>query len=304
MRSVEVLVVDGSPSDVFAAHRAVWSELRLRHLSPDADLRCLNGKVAGVLTGLRCATAERVVIADDDVRWDDAGLRRAAALLDEAELVRPQNYFDPVPWHACWDTSRTLVNRALGADYPGTLAVRRSVVLDAGGYDGDVLFENLELIRTVRRVGGRERNAVDLYVARRPPSLRRFLSQRVRQAYDDFALPARMAIALSLLPTATWLCVSHHTAVLAVRAALGIGLAELGRRRSGGASVFPVAASALAPLWIGERAVCAWLAVASRCVLGGCHYRGQVIRRAASSSSAPGRPGTTCSVGVGGRARP
>ena len=32
----------------------------------------------------------------------------------------------------------------------------------AGGYDGDVLFENLELIRTVRARGGEEAVALDL----------------------------------------------------------------------------------------------------------------------------------------------
>ena len=92
------------------------------------------------------------MIADDDVRYDEAALTAVHRLLGRADLVRPQNYFDPLPWHAWWDTGRTLLNRALGADYPGTLAVRRSTFLAMGGYDPDVLFENLELIRTVRGV--------------------------------------------------------------------------------------------------------------------------------------------------------
>ena len=41
---------------------------------------------------------------------------------------------------------------------------------------------------------------LDLYVARRPPSAEHFLSQRVRQAYDDFAIPARMATGWLVLP--------------------------------------------------------------------------------------------------------
>jgi hypothetical protein len=38
-----------------------------------------------------------------DERWecyDGASLRRLLDLLDEFDLVRPQNYFDPLPWHA------------------------------------------------------------------------------------------------------------------------------------------------------------------------------------------------------------
>ncbi len=97
---------------------------------------------------------ERVVVADDDVRYDPLTLARVVEALDDADLVRPQNVFDPAPWHARWDTGRTLLNRALGADHPGTCAVRRSTFVRMGGYDGDVLFENLELARTVRRPVG------------------------------------------------------------------------------------------------------------------------------------------------------
>lgn len=81
-----------------------------------------NGKVNGVLTGIRAATSEYVIIADDDER----ALSRVLALLDHADLVIPQNYFRPLPWHAAWDSARSLMNRALGTDYPGTLAVRRT----------------------------------------------------------------------------------------------------------------------------------------------------------------------------------
>jgi hypothetical protein len=76
----------------------------------------------------------RELIADDDVRYDAAGLDRMRALLDGADLVRPQNYFHPLPWHARWDTARTLLNRSLGGDYPGTFGVRLSTFRRMGGY--------------------------------------------------------------------------------------------------------------------------------------------------------------------------
>jgi hypothetical protein len=39
---------------------------------------------------------------------------------------------------------------------------------------------------------------------------------------------------------------------------------------------------AFTPLWMAERAVCAWLAVGSRLVWGGIRYRGRVLRMAAT----------------------
>ena len=278
----EVIVVDGSPPAVFAANAEAWGDLAT-HVPPAEDERWLMGKVSGVRTGLRLASRERVVIADDDVRYDPEALRRAARLLDEHDLVRPQNYFGRLPWHARWDTARTLLNRAFGRDYPGTLAVRRSRVLATGLYDGDVLFENLELIRTVRAHGGRAVSPLDLYVARMPPSAAHFWGQRTRQAYDDFALPLRMALWLAVVPLLLLAAGRRRPGPAVAAAGLSVAAAERGRRRAGGAAIFPATSSLLAPVWILERGVCAWLALLQRLRFGGVRYGDSVIRRAAHS---------------------
>lgn len=290
----EVIVVDGSEGEVFAANGAAFSP-HATHVPPAEGEEWPMGKVAGVRTGVGLSSHERVVIADDDVRYEPAALRRVAALLDEHDLVRPQNYFARLPWHARWDTARTLLNRAFGRDYPGTLAVRRSRMLAMGMYEGDVLFENLELIRTVRAHGGSVASPLDLYVARVPPSAAHFWGQRIRQAYDDFALPPRMALWLAVLPLLVldWrVCKPMVDKVAQPRcrarlapaaAALAIALAELGRRRAGGRRVFPATSSLLAPVWILERGVCAWLAVFQRLRFGGVRYGDAVIRTPAHS---------------------
>jgi hypothetical protein len=281
----EKIVVDGSPPDLFARHATAFAGVAL-HIPPDPDLGFLMGKVDGVVTGVRRASRSRVVIADDDVRYSPAALRRTLALLDHADLIRPQNFFEPLSWHARWDTARTLLNRVFSGDlerpvgdFPGTLALRRGLFLAAGGYDGNVIFENLELIRTVRAAGGRELAPLDLYVARRPPSSAHFLSQRVRQAYDDFALPLRMGAALGLLPGI--LMARRRPAALLAAAAAAVAVAEAGRRRAGGRDVFPVSGALMAPLWLLERGACAWLALGRR-LTGGVPYRGVRIPRAAT----------------------
>jgi len=272
----DITVVDGSTDLVFAAHHRAWSA-SVRHIRPD-PWPGHNGKVAGVVTGVFRARHQRVIIADDDVRYTPQQIRAIAALLDEADLVRPQNIFDPLPWHARWDTARTLINRAFGADYPGTFALRSEVFRRMGGYDGDVLFENLQMIRTFRAAGARELRAGDLYVRRLPPTVGRFLHQRVRQAYDDFAQPARLIWELSWLPSAIAAAATRPRGLgyVAVTACL---IAELGRRRHGGAEHFRIGSSLWAPAWVAERAVCVWIAVANRAV-GGVRYAGSRITRA------------------------
>jgi hypothetical protein len=279
---LEVIVVDGSPPEVFEANAAFWPSCL--HIAPAPARRVANGKVWGVLTGLDRASCDKVIIADEDVRYDAESLSRALLLLDDAEVVRPQNYFEPLPWHAVWDTGRTLLNRAFDADWPGTLAVRRRLLERTNGYDGNCLFENLELVRTVIAAGGREARPLDLFVRRQPCDVSHFLSQRIRQAYDEFARPGRLAGQLALLPGAALMLAFRPRLFLLALAAVW-SAAEYGRRRERGTSVFPFLASLAAPLWLTERAVCSWLAVVSRLRYGGIRYHGIVISAAATPAS-------------------
>lgn len=277
----QVIVVDGSPPPLFERHHVRWIDLCM-HVPPDEDLRFANGKVNGVHTGMRKAKDESVIIADDDVRYDAPGLAAVTSLLGTAELVRPQNYFDPCPWHAQWDTARILLSRAFGRDWPGTFGIRASTFRDMGGYDGDVLFENLELVRTVQASKGRVSNPLGLYVRRVPPTTHKFWSQRVRQAYDEFARPWLLALWLAIIPTAIVLALLAPAAPFLI-AAFGIAAAEYGRRRGGGHRVFSPIASLLAPAWLIERGVTSWAAVIVRIFHGGIGYGGITIARAATS---------------------
>jgi hypothetical protein len=242
--------------------------------------------VVGVLTGVRAARHERLVLADDDVRYSAERLREVVNRLDDADLVRPQNYFRELPWHARWDTARSLINRAFGSDYPGTLAVRRSILESTNGYSSEALFENLELIRTIHAAGGREARADDVFVARIPPTARHFLGQRVRQAYDSFAQPVRLAAELAILPLAAYAAGRPHRLLAGIGAL--IALAEVGRRRQGGRPVFPATSALWAPLWALERGICIWLAVLSR-LRGGVPYAGGRMKLAAHSEAWLGR---------------
>jgi hypothetical protein len=278
----EVLVVDGSDPAVLDAHRRAFPA-GVAVLPPEQ--RTPMGKVGGVLTGMRRASWPDVVVADDDVRYDASSLRRVHELLQRADVVRPANHFDPLPWHARVDTGRILLNRVLGGDWPGTLGVKRDRLLGADGYDGGAMFENLELVRTVRAAGGTEVVAPDVLVRRLPPTTDHFLGQRVRQAYDELARPWRLAAFLAVVPAVAALVARRRWGSLATGVVAVVVTAEAGRRRAGGRRVFPATSSLLAPVWVAERAVCSWLALWAR-VRGGVPYRDGRLRKAASSPRA------------------
>lgn len=279
VRWCDITVVDGSTDPGVEDRWATWSP-SVRILRPAARWAGANGKVVGSMTGLEAARHEQVVIADDDVRYTREALTALVRALDGADLVVPQNHPTRWTWWVWWEAGRVLLNRAVSTDWPGTAALRRSTALAMGGWCPDVLFENLEMARTVEAFGGVVCHRPDLLVARHPPTMQHFVAQRLRQAYEDQAVPARLAAQLSVLPALLALGRRPHRLGAAV---LGlVALAELGRRRDGAAAHFHPAAPLAAPVWLVERGLLSWAALVAR-ARGGLPYHGRRIRLPAHS---------------------
>src|SRR3954452_20470239 len=83
----EVLVVDGSPSPVFKQHDECWRGV-CRHERVDRSFGFLNDKVNGIHTGVRLAITEKIILADDDIRYTVAEIDRVCELLVDFEVVR------------------------------------------------------------------------------------------------------------------------------------------------------------------------------------------------------------------------
>jgi hypothetical protein len=141
------------------------------------------------------------------------------------------------------------------------------------------MFENLELERTLGARGGSVVVDLGLVVDRDPPTPRHFLGQRVRQAYDELARPAHLAVELAVVP----IVVTGGRRAAGAIALGSVALAEVGRRRAGGREHFPPTSALWAPVWVAERAVTSWLALGSRVLLGGVRYRDGRLRDAATS---------------------
>src|SRR5688572_7456227 len=194
-----VLIVDGSSSQVFQPHHEAWNSLSC-HEKVDRSFGYLNDKVNGIHTGVNLAATEKIILADDDIRYAPAEIDRVCDLLDNFEVVRPQNFLAPLPWWARMEAARMLINRATLriADYPGTCAFRRESMLRVGHYDGDVLFDNEEIIRHFARAGASISYATNLFVQKRPPRFRKWIEQRPRQAYEDFGMRTKTALFFGL----------------------------------------------------------------------------------------------------------
>ena len=280
----DVLVVDGSPASVLEQHHEVWHSLS-RHEEVDRSFGYLNDKVNGIHTGVNLASSEKIILADDDIRYAPSEIDRVCALLDDFEVVRPQNFLSPLPWWARMEAARMLVNRATlrTADYPGTCAFRRATMLRAGHYDGDVLFDNEEIIRHFASEGATIDYATNLFVQKRPPTWQKWFEQRPRQAYEDFGLRTKTALFFSVLPLAILVAFAAGVKGIAffagAIAALAITLAAIGRRRGTAAQHFPLSVCLFAPLWIFERALSTYWALAWHLTHGGYPFGDRILSK-------------------------
>lgn len=280
----EVLVVDGSPEEVFREHERVFGQA-CRHVGVNRRFGYLNDKVNGIHTGFELSTSEKIIVADDDIRYSRESLKQVCTLLDEYEVVRPQNFLRPMPWWALLEASRMLINRALlpAADYPGTCAFRRETFLKAGHYDGDVLFDNEEMLRHFALAGATVAYMQDLFVEKRAPTLRKWLEQRPRQAYEDFPLRAKTAFFFGLGPfllLAGLFAGATAFAGAVTLTALGAILVALrGRARGEAAKFFPLKCCLFAPLWVAERTLSTYWAAWWRVTRGGYPFGGHLLSR-------------------------
>jgi hypothetical protein len=138
-------------------------------------------------------------------------------------------------------------------------------MLAVGHYDGDVLFDNEEMIRNFAQHGCAILYAENLFVQKRPPVFRKWIEQRPRQAYEDFGMRAKTALFFSLLPLLVITAMSFGrngvTSLLIAISLFSIFTACRGRARGRAREFFPLRCCFFAPLWIAERTLSTYWAL-------------------------------------------
>ena len=280
----EVIVADGSTPDVFDQYAVIVGAI-CRHVRVDRRFGYLNDKVNGIYTGIELASFDRIIVADDDIRYSAGNIRIIMRLLDHSDVVRPQNFLDPLPWWAKMEAARMLINRALlsAADFPGTCAFGRGRMLAAGRYDGDVLFDNEEIIRHLAQHGCSLAYANDLFVRKCPPTFWKWTEQRPRQAYEDFGMRLKTTLFFALLPlfllVGGLFGIDGLTVFFLTLSLLATLIAARGRARGKARQFFPALCCFFAGLWMFERTLSTYWALYWYFAHGGYPFGGRVLSR-------------------------
>jgi hypothetical protein len=233
----DVVVLDSAPRADFERHRRTLCWVSRHVAATDGD---------SLRAAADVAACEKVIVAMADVRYTPLAIEQLCQLLDQHEVVEPQDYLDPLPWWGGIEAGRILIHRGIepSPDHGVTFGFRRA---------------------TVRHLGtrGDAYPAADVFVRRKPQPLADWLVSRPRVAGEDFALPVKTAFFFALVPLLLLLTIvgdarlaGGYAGVIAF-ASFGLAL----RGRAGAAAFFPLRACLFAPLWVFERSVSVYWAL-------------------------------------------
>jgi hypothetical protein len=259
----EVVLVDASPSPIFENNRRVLRWVS-RHLAVRPRYRSFVGGIDIVRTAVDVSNCDRIIVADENVRYAPATVENLCELLDTHEVVEPQDYFEPLPWWSGIEAGRMLLHRGIEPvpDHGVTFGFRKSAIRGLRGVD-IVSCNDDDPVRRLASQGAEIFSASEVFVRRLPPALDDWLRQRPKQADDDFVMPVKTAFFFALLPMAVLLAMTgglrvaggYASAIVVVSMVLAI------RGRSGAAIFFPLRTCLCAPLWVLERSVSVYWAL-------------------------------------------
>jgi hypothetical protein len=284
----EVIIIDGSPGPIFESNGRVLRWVG-RHIAARPRHRNFGGGIDLVRAAVDVSSCEKIIVAGENVRYAPEAIDTICALLDMHEVVEPQDYFEPLPWWSGIEAGRILVHRGVEPlpDHGATFGVRKSAVrglrgIDVGWWNGD------DPVRRLASLGAEVFSACEVFVRRLPPAFGAWLSERPKQADDDFAMPVKTAFFLALLPVAALMAVFGGMRLTGGYAgAILIGSIVLAiRGRGGAASFFPLRACLCAPLWMVERSISVYWALFRKLRGSTAHPAGIAIAEGAAGARA------------------
>src|SRR5581483_2454225 len=257
----DVIIVDGSPRELFEENRSV-----LRWVGRHVATRRTHRHEAGidpVAAAIDFASYEKVIVADHAVRYSEGCIETLCALLDQHEVVVPQNYLDPLPWWGAIEAGRILVHRGIEPSGDGgTFGFRRSAVRALRSIDSHLDAADRPLHR-LENQGAELYSAGDVFVRREPPRLHEWLRDLPRSASAELATPLRGAFFFTLIPMSLVLAMMGGLGI-AGSFTLAIAIAALVlamRGRIGAGDFFPLRTCLCAPLWVLERSLSVYWAL-------------------------------------------
>ncbi len=285
---ISVIIADNSEAAVQKLLRSHCDESGIVLLENNWNLvKGGNKKMLNILAALQVTDAENVIVLDDDSELSQEVMILILDALREVGYVRTMVRFSKLTVANVIDLCGIFVVNVTTPDkqFWGMQAFHKRSVELLSNVDRNTVFDELTVFRHLMGHGVAHSYLKDVAITshcRR--TVRDFMEQRARYAYENLAYPLRTTIFCSLIPTfvlalafqglrAAWTMTAAISAAVVLVSICGWTSSRRAHRHH-----FFV--NFAAPIWLLLQASFVWVAVA-QILLGGKRFSGERLRRAA-----------------------
>ncbi|MCK0473043.1 glycosyltransferase family 2 protein [Halalkalibacter sp. APA_J-10(15)] len=257
----------------------------VNHFVPDPNIRTgANDKLNGIYDALNYVNYDNILLIDDHYRITRETLNKISPFYNRYDCFKVMPKFDKFPISAKIDLCGMFIVNLLDyrKQYCGHLAFTKELIDRVGFPNRDSLFDELALENQLRKGSNRICFLKNISLeAEQNISYRKFLEQRVRYAYENFAFPFRTLFFLSIIPIIVVLFIINITymyyfiLIVSIISILFGLLGQLVYARN----IAPTSTFLLSPVWFWFYPFTTWIAV-YKYLNGGVYFGGKKVRRA------------------------
>ncbi|CAM3772622.1 glycosyltransferase [Mesobacillus zeae] len=283
----QIIIADESE---LASHLFMKEKFKNRsnisHIIPDDEIRTgANDKLNGIYAALKYVRYDNILLVDDHYRITYSTLQRLANYFNQYDCFKGTPKFDAFPFSVKIDLCGLFIVNMLDyrKQYSGHLAFKKKLIDEHGFPDRDALFDEFAMEKHFRKnqysIGYIREASLE---ATQSISMKKFLEQRVRYAYENIAFPIRFVFFLSILPLLLLLLITNNLLPLYFAAALTIGamsVSFIGQLKYG-KGIVPRHTFLYSAIWFWFYPFTSWLSI-YKYFTGGVEFGGNKVRKAA-----------------------
>ncbi|MCC9022353.1 glycosyltransferase [Bacillus nakamurai] len=285
-RDVEIIIANGSSKNNY-----IFANEHLKHLKnvihfiPHRSIRTGdNDKLNGIYSALMYTKYENILLVDDHYRVSSETLAEILKYYEKYDCFKFMPKLHRYPHSALIDTCGMFIVNVLDSrkQYCGHLAFKKRLYSEWGFINRDSLFDEFAMEKHLRKKGSSVGFIKDIALeAKQEIPLSKFLEQRVRYAYENFATPFRFTFFATILPLLILLSLidMNYSLTLASFLTSSIIVISIVGQFIYGRHITPWYTSLYSPIWFWFYPFTTWIAI-YKYLTGGIMFGGNNIRRA------------------------
>lgn len=285
-KNIQLIIADESAPDVFSYINKIlsYNENVIHFIPTDEERTGDNDKSNGIYSAIKFIKYENILIIDDHYRVELSELKIINNYFKEYDVFKVMPKFIKNNIMASIDLCGMFIVNILDKrkQYCGHIALKRNLFTKYGFPCRDSLFDEFAFENHFRKFNCKIGFPENVFLSSvYDITFLKFLEQRVRYSYENFAFPLRFILLLSILPISAFLFIISPIYMFLFIIMLNwflVIFSYMGQKKYYTSQGYPYI-SFFAPLWFIHYPITTWIAIILF-LRGGVKFGGKRIKKA------------------------